>query len=86
MIEPVYSVTGSDFEKQQDLTWLRFGCSRGCRAGNSRVTNLVVSRTPLESGAIERESRVDESHPDSKPVPEYRGARETLRESAETIP
>jgi hypothetical protein len=41
-----------------------FGCFRGCRASNSRVTNPVVSRTPLESGAIERESRVDENHPD----------------------
>src|SRR5437868_6723066 len=43
VIEPVYSVTGIHFEKQQDLTWLRVGCSRGCRAGDSRVTNLVVS-------------------------------------------
>jgi hypothetical protein len=46
----------------------------------------VVSRSLLERSAIERESRVGENHPDSKPVPEYRGARETLRESAETIP
>ena len=62
------------------------GCGRGCRVGNSRVTNPVVSRSPLERGAIERDSRVGKNDLDSKPIPEYRGARETLRESAETIP
>jgi hypothetical protein len=63
-----------------------FGCGGGCRARNSRVTNPGISRSPLERGAIERESRLDESARDSKRVPEYRGARETLRESTETIP
>ena len=67
-------------------TCCTFGWSRGCRARDSRVTNLVVSRSPLESGAIKRDSRVNENDLDSKPVPEYRGARETLRESTETIP
>ena len=67
-------------------TYFTFGCSRGCRARNSRVTNPVVSRRPLEKGPIERDRRVDENDLDSKRVPEYRGARETLRESAETIP
>ena len=67
-------------------TWYTLGCSRGCRARNSRVTNPVVSRSPLERGAIECDSHVDENGPDSKRVPEYRGARGTLRESAETIP
>ena len=63
----------------------RQGGGGGCRAGNSRVTNRATSRIPLESGARERESRVGESGPDSKPVPEYRGARETLWESGRTI-
>src|SRR5229473_2076302 len=63
-----------------------FGCGRGCRVGDSRVTNPGVSRSPLERGAIERDSRVGENAPDSKPIPEYRGARETLRESTGTIP
>jgi hypothetical protein len=43
-----------------------FGCFRGCRAGNSRVTNPVVSRTPLESGAIERDSRVGENDSETR--------------------
>jgi hypothetical protein len=51
-------------------TRFTFGCDGGCRAGNSRVTNPVVSRTPLESGAIERDSRVGESDLDSKRTPE----------------
>ena len=63
-----------------------FGYCRGCRARNSRVTNPVASRNPLERGAIECDSHVGESDLDSKRVPEYRGARETLWESAETIP
>ncbi len=63
-----------------------FGCYRGCRARNSRVTNPVVSRSPLERGAIECDSHVNENELDSKRVPEYRGARETLRESTGTIP
>jgi len=62
------------------------GCYRGCRARNSRVINPVVSRSPLESGAIECESHVGKNELDSKRVPEYRGARETLRESTGTIP
>ena len=66
-------------------TCVTFGFYRGCRVGNSRVTNPVISRTSLESEAIERDSRVDENELDSKPIPEYRGARETLRESAGTI-
>ena len=52
----------------------------------SRVTNPVVSRSPLESGAIECDSHVGENELDSNEVPEYRGARETLREATETIP
>ena len=63
-----------------------FGCGRGCRVGNSRVTNLVVSRSPLERGAIECDSHVGENELNSKPIPEYRGARETLREATGTIP
>ena len=63
-----------------------FGFNGGCRARNSRVTNPVVSRSPLERGVIECDNHVDENDLDSKRVPEYRGARETLRESAETIP
>ena len=63
-----------------------FGCGGGCRIRNSRVTNPVVSRSPLGRGVIERDNRVDENDLDSKRVPEYRGARETLRESTETIP
>ena len=63
-----------------------FGCNGGCRVRNSRVTNPVVSRSSLEREAIERDSRVGENELDSKRIPEYRGARETLRESAETIP
>ena len=62
------------------------GCYRGCRARMSRVTNPVVSRSPLERGAIECDSHLGENELDSKRVPEYRGARGTLRESAETIP
>ena len=62
------------------------GCYRGCRARNSRVINPVVSRSPLERGAIECDSHVGENDLDSKRVPEYRGARETLRESTGTIP
>jgi hypothetical protein len=57
----------------------------GCRACNSRVTKQPVSRTALESAAIECDSHVDENGVDSKQVPEYRGARETLWESAKTI-
>ena len=67
-------------------TYLTFGSDRGCRIRNSRVTNPVVSRSPLERGAIECDSHVGENDLDSKRAPEYRGARETLRESAETIP
>ena len=63
-----------------------FGCNGGCRVRNSRVTNPVVSRSSLERGAIERDSRVGENELDSKRIPEYCGARETLQESAETIP
>ena len=62
------------------------GCVGGCRVRNSRVTNPVVNRTSLESEAIGRDSRVGENGRDSKRIPEYRGARETLREPAETIP
>ena len=61
-------------------------CGRGCRVRNSRVTNPVVSRSPLERGAIECDSHVDKNDPDSKRIPEYCGARETLQEPAETIP
>jgi hypothetical protein len=39
---------------------------------------------PLESGAIECDSHVTESFPDSKRYPEYYGARETPWESGET--
>src|SRR5436305_1735092 len=60
--------------------------SRSCRVGNSRVTNSVVNRSPLERGAIECDSHVGENELNSKPIPEYRGARETLREATETIP
>ena len=63
-----------------------FGSGRGCRARDSRVTNPVVSRSPLESGAIGCDSHVGKNDLDSKRVPEYRGARETLWESTETIP
>ena len=63
-----------------------FGFGGGCRARNSRVTNPVVSRSPLERGAIECDSHVGENELDSKLAPEYRGARETLWESTETIP
>ena len=31
-------------------TGVTLGCYRGCRARNSRVTNPVVSRSPLERG------------------------------------
>ena len=67
-------------------TYFTFGCNRGCRARNSRVTNPVVSRSPLERGVIECDNHVDENELDSKRDPEYRGARGTLWESAETIP
>ena len=67
-------------------TYFTFGCNKGCRARVSRVTNPVVSRSPLERGAIACDSHVGENELDSKRVPEYRGARETLRESTETIP
>jgi hypothetical protein len=67
-------------------TCFTFGWNRGCRVRNSRVTNPVVSRSPLERGAIACDSHVGENELDSKRIPEYRGARETLRESAETIP
>ena len=63
-----------------------FGCDGGCRVRNSRVTNPVVSRSSLEREAIERDSRVNENDLDSNRIPEYRGARGTLRESTETIP
>ena len=53
-----------------ELAWLRNRYRRGCRASDSRVTNPVDSRTPLENGAIERDSRVGEIDPDSKLVPE----------------
>ena len=62
------------------------GCRWGCRARNSRVTNPVASRSPLERGSKERDRRVGENELDSKRVPEYCGARETLQESTETIP
>ena len=65
---------------------MRVECGGGCRTRNSRVTNPAASRSPLERGAKECDSHVGESDPDSKRAPEYRGARETLRESAETIP
>jgi hypothetical protein len=39
---------------------------------------------PQESGAIECDSHVAESLPDSKRYPEYHGARETPWESGET--
>ena len=67
-------------------THTTFGCDGGCRVRNSRVTNPVVSRSSLERGAIERDSRVGENELDSKRIPEYRGARGTLWESTETIP
>ena len=67
-------------------TGATFGSNRGCRVRNSRVTNPAVSRSPLERGAIERDSRVGENGLDSKRIPEYRGARETLREATGTIP
>ena len=67
-------------------THITFGCRGGCRARTSRVINPVDSRRPLENGPIERDRRVDEIDLDSKRVPEYRGARETLREATETIP
>ena len=63
-----------------------FGCDGGCRVRDSRVTNPVVSRSPLERGAIACDSHVGENELDSKPVPEYRGTREILREATETIP
>ena len=77
-------VVASELGRAQ--TRCTFGCDGGCRVRNSRVTNPVVSRSPLERGAIERDSRVGENEPDSKRIPEYRGARETLRESTGTIP
>ena len=67
-------------------TSVTLGWGWGCRAGNSRVTNPFSSRSPLERGAIECDSHVGENELDSKLAPEYRGARETLRESTETIP
>ena len=67
-------------------TCYTLGCGRGCRVRNSRVTNPVVSRSPLERGAIECDSHVGENEPDSNEIPEYRGARETLWEATETIP
>ena len=39
---------------------------------------------PLESGAIECDSHVTESLPDSKRYPKYHGTRETPWESGET--
>ena len=77
-------VVASEIGRAQ--TQRTFGFGGGCRTRNSRVTNPAVSRSPLERGAIERDSRVSENDLDSKRAPEYRGARETLRESAETIP
>ena len=67
-------------------TYFTFGWNRGCRVRNSRVTKPVVSRSPLERGAIACDSHVGENDLDSKRIPEYRGARETLWESTETIP
>ena len=40
----------------------------------------------MERLSIERDRRVSKNELDSKRVPEYRGARETLWESTETIP
>ena len=77
-------VVASELGRAQ--TYNTFGCNRGCRARNSRVTKPVVSRIPLERGAIECDSHLGENDLDSKRVPEYRGARETLWESTETIP
>jgi hypothetical protein len=77
-------VVASELGRAQ--TRLTFGSYGGCRTSNSRVTNPVVSRSPLERGAIECDSHVGENELDSKLAPEYRGARETLRESTETIP
>ena len=77
-------VVASELGRAQ--TRLTFGSSGGCRTSNSRVINPVVSRSPLERGAIECDSHVGENELDSKLAPEYRGARETLRESTETIP
>ena len=77
-------VVASEIGIAQTSHTARWG--RGCRVRNSRVTNPVVSRSSLERDAIERDSRVGENELDSKRIPEYRGARETLRESTETIP
>ena len=77
-------VVASELGRAQ--THMTFGSYGGCRTSNSRVTNPVVSRSPLERGAIECDSHVGENELDSKLAPEYRGARETLRESTETIP
>ena len=77
-------VVASEIGRAQ--TRFTLGCNGGCRVRNSRVTNPVVSRSSLEREAIGRDSRVDENELDSKRIPEYRGARGTLRESAETIP
>ena len=77
-------VVASEIGTAQTCT--TFGCDRGCRVDNSRVTNPIVNRSPLERGAIECDSHVGENELDSKSIPEYRGARETLREATETIP
>ena len=80
----IAKVVASEIGTAQTSTTL--GCYWGCRVDNSRVTNLVVNRSPLERGAIECDSHVGENELNSKPIPEYRGARETLREATETIP
>ncbi len=49
------------------------------------VTNLYLSKSPLESGAIEGDSPVYEKVKAVGHIPEYRGAREILRESRWTI-
>ena len=77
-------VVASELGRAQ--TCFTFGLNRGCRIRNSRVTNPVVSRSPLERGTIECDSHVGKNDLDSKRTPEYRGARETLWESTETIP
>ena len=77
-------VVASELGRAQ--TSMTFGSYWGCRTSNSRVINPVVSRSPLERGAIECDSHVGESELDSKWAPEYCGARETLQESTGTIP
>ena len=49
------------------------------------VTNLNSSRRVLEEPTEEGESPVDEKIQTPGPGPEYRGTRETLRETGRTI-